>query len=251
MAKDAIAEGEFRKVVPVIFEEAHGDLQQSFPAQLIPHLRSLPPDTYAYGYSYKGSGVIGASPELLFRSRAGRYETMAVAGTRPAALAEELLTDPKEQREHRMVVEDIAARLAPFGNVAIGPRTILRLSSIAHLMTPISFAETGGARMSFQEMIRRLHPTAALGAWPRTASGERWLREADAGVKRRTYGAPFGLEHEDRSGLAIVAIRNVQWRRDLLRIGSGAGLLAESVLEREIEELRQKREQVKGFFGLQ
>ena len=86
-------------------------------------------------------------------------------------------------------------------------------------------------------MIRRLHPTAALGVWPRTEAGERWLREADRGVKRRTFGAPFGLEREDHSALAVVGIRNLQLSGDRVRVGAGAGLLSESRLQREFDEL--------------
>ena len=69
-------------------------------------------------------------------------------------------------------------------------------------------------------------------------------------MKRRAFGAPFGVEREDHSALALVAIRNLQWTRDSIRVGSGAGLLPESRLEREFEELRQKREQVKALFGV-
>ena len=176
---------------------------------------------------------------------------MALAGTRSAENADELLTDAKELREHRFVVDDIVRRLAPFGNIEIGPLGILRLPSIAHLATSIRFEEYGGAdKMSFADMVRRLHPTAALGVWPRTEAGERWLREADRGVKRRTFGAPFGLELEVHSALALVAIRNLQLGGDRIRVGSGAGLLPESRLEREFEELRDKREQVKALFGV-
>src|SRR5213075_2104268 len=128
---------------------------------------------------------------------------------------------------------------------------VLELPKIAHLATPIFFQESGlgiSEKMSFAEMVRRLHPTAALGVWPRTEAGERWLRDADRGVKRRTFGAPFGIERDDHSVLALVAIRNVQWSRDAIRVGSGAGLLPESRLEREFDELRQKREQVKALF---
>ena len=49
---------------------------------------------------------------------------------------------------------------------------------------------------------------------------------------------------------ALVAIRNLQFTRDSIRVGSGAGLLPESRLEREFDELRQKREQVKALFGV-
>ncbi|HEV8433757.1 MAG TPA: chorismate-binding protein [Thermoanaerobaculia bacterium] len=247
-AQDAMSRGVFSKIVPIVFEtgEASADPRQ----WLVNELKSLPGGMWAYGYSYHSHGMIGATPELLFRSERRGYTTMALAGTRPVARAEELLRDPKELREHRFVVDDIVRRLAPFGNLELGPIGVMRLPNIAHLITPIYFAENGAEKMSFAEMIRRLHPTAALGVSPRNEAGERWLREADRGVKRRSFGAPFGLEKEDRSALAVVSIRNVQWHGTSLRVGSGAGLLAESQLERELEELRQKRAQVKALFGL-
>ena len=251
-AQEAMARGDFTKIVPVLFESGRFTRRGEWWRYFFSRLAILPPGLWAYGYSYKSHGVIGATPELLFQSERHAYRTMALAGTRPVARAEELLHDPKERREHRLVVDDIARRLSPFGNVEIGPVGLLRLPNIAHLITPIFFAENGGSeKMSFTEMVRRLHPTAALGVSPRTQAGERWLREADRGVKRRTFGAPFGIEREDRSALALVAIRNVQWEGDRIRVGSGAGLLAESQLDREFEELRQKRDQVKALFQIE
>jgi menaquinone-specific isochorismate synthase len=250
-ARDAMARGEINKIVPVVFE--HGSSSSDgLLAHLLSQLTMLPPGLWAYGYVYKSHGMIGATPELLFQAERSGYRTMALAGTRPVSRADELFTDAKERREHRLVVDDIVRRLAPFGNIEVGPLGLLRLPTIAHLVTPIFFAEAGGSeKMSFAEMVRRLHPTAALGVSPRSPAGERWLREADRGVKRRTFGAPFGIEREDRSALALVAIRNVQWQGGTVRIGSGAGLLAESQLDREFDELRQKRDQVKALFGIE
>lgn len=251
-AREAMLRGDFHKIVPVLFENGRFSRRGRWWRHFLEQLPMLPPGLRAYGYSYAQHGMIGATPELLFEAEAHGYRTMALAGTRPVARAEELLADPKELREHRFVVDDILRRLGPFGNIEVGPLGLLRLPNIAHLMTPIFFAESGGAeKMSFAEMVRRLHPTAALGVSPRAPVGERWLREADRGVKRRTFGAPFGIEREDRSALAVVAIRNVQWTGERVRVGSGAGLLAESQLERELDELRQKRDQVKALFGIE
>lgn len=251
-AQESMARGDFTKIVPVLFESGRFAQRGEWWPFLLSRLPALPPGLWAYGYSYKTHGVIGATPEVLFQGEKRGYRTMALAGTRPVGRAEELLHDPKERREHRLVVDDITRRLAPFGNIEIGPLGLLRLPSIAHLITPIFFAESGGSEvMSFTEMVRRLHPTAALGVSPRTPAGERWLREADRGVKRRIFGAPFGIEREDRSALALVAIRNVQWEGDRVRVGSGAGLLAESDLDRELDELRQKRDQVKALFHIE
>jgi menaquinone-specific isochorismate synthase len=249
-AKAAMRRGDFTKIVPVQFENGRLLERTNLWPWLFCQLRSIPTGMSAYGYCYQNHGLAGATPEMLFASEGRGYRTMALAGTRPADHASELLSDPKELREHRLVVDDIIRRLAPFGNVEVDTIRILQLPGIAHLATPIRFEEIGTERMSFAEMVRRLHPTAALGVSPRTEAGERWLREADRGVKRRTFGAPFGLELPDHRALALVAIRNVQWHGDAVRVGAGAGLLPESRLEREVDELRQKREQVKALLGL-
>jgi menaquinone-specific isochorismate synthase len=250
-AQAAMQRGDFKKIVPVLFE--NGRLADRIDVRrfFLERLGLLPPAMRAYGYSYHSHGVVGATPELLFESDARGYRTMALAGTRPIARASELFTDAKELLEHRYVVDDIVRRLAPFGNIEVGTLGVLEMPTLAHLMTPMRFEESGGnEKMSFAEMVRRLHPTAALGVTPRNQAGERWLREADRGVKRRTHGAPFGLEREDRRAVALVAIRNVQWQADVVRVGSGAGLLPESRIDREFEELRAKREQVKALFGI-
>ncbi|HUP45802.1 MAG TPA: chorismate-binding protein [Thermoanaerobaculia bacterium] len=249
-AAEGIDRGDFKKIVPVVFEE--GRLTRSLAPwrYFLSRLEPLPRGLWAYGWSNRGRASIGATPEVLFQTHGRGYKTMALAGTRPMMRSDELLRSPKEMREHRLVVDDIARRLAPFGNVEIGALGIMTLPGIAHLITPIFFMENGIEPMTFADMVRRLHPTAALGVSPRSEKGERWLRESDRLVDRRTFGAPFGLERDDAFALALVGIRNVEWEGDLLRIGSGAGLISDSVLEQEIEELWQKRDQVKALFGL-
>jgi isochorismate synthase EntC len=248
-AHQGIERGDFEKIVPVLFEQgelsARGGLWRSLLARVEDHPGAL----HLYGFAYHNRGLIGATPEILFESAGRGYRTMALAGTRELERAGELLTDLKELLEHRMVVDDIVRRLAPFGDVEIGELGILPLPAIAHLATSIHFQESADPHMSFSEMVRRLHPTAALGVWPRTEAGERWLREADRNVKRRTFGAPFGLETPDHRSLALVAIRNLEWEGKQIRVGAGAGILRQSQLRREFEELAQKREQVKALFG--
>ena len=110
----------------------------------------------AYGSVDGEEGFIGATPEILFRSEARGYETMALAGTRDRSEAYALLEDEKEMREHRIVIDDIVRRLSPFGNVAIDQTEILTLPALAHLSTTIHFEERGPEKLSFSEMIRRL-----------------------------------------------------------------------------------------------
>ncbi|HSN68993.1 MAG TPA: chorismate-binding protein, partial [Thermoanaerobaculia bacterium] len=246
-AHSAVSGGELRKVVPVVFEE--GKIRDGDPARaLIGRIPSFPASLTAYGYRMGDEGLIGATPEALFSLAAGRLETAAVAGTRSMARRSELLSDPKERREHELVVRDIVAQLEPLGSVTSGETHLLELPGLAHLVTPI-VAEVGPGA-AFERIVAQLHPTAALGAWPRGDAGARWLREADRGVARGPFGAPFGAVLEDGSALCLVAIRNVIWRRETVRIGSGAGILSESTLESERKELKRKRDQVRALFGL-
>src|SRR5688500_13699525 len=136
-ARDAMLRGDFSKIVPVLFESGRAANRGRSWRALASQLANLPPGLHAYGYSYAQHGMIGATPELLFQAESHGYRTMALAGTRPVLRAEELLGDAKELREHRLVVDDIVRRLAPFGNIEVGPLGLLRLPSIAHLMTPI------------------------------------------------------------------------------------------------------------------
>jgi menaquinone-specific isochorismate synthase len=159
------------------------------------------------------------------------------------------LSDPKEQEEHRIVVEDIREALRDAGTVRIGQTSVLRLPRLAHLFTPIEF-QPAHEGFEFGEMVRRLHPTAALGASPRSPEALRWLRESDREDGREMFGAPFGVQREDGSGLCLVSIRNASWKGTSLRIGSGVGVVAASELTREIEELELKREQTKSLLGL-
>src|SRR5207244_9165382 len=106
-------------------------------------LSEIPSGMWAYGYSYKQHGMFGATPEMLFEPDGRGYQTMALAGTRPADRSSELLRDEKELREHRLVVDDIVRRVAPFGNVEVGALGILRLLSIAPLLALIRFGGVG------------------------------------------------------------------------------------------------------------
>ena len=245
-AHSALADSSIRKVVPVLFEEGSLDPGSNPAPWLVSRLPAIPPPLLGYGYSIRGEGMIGASPEILFRLEGSRLETMAVAGTRATDHADELLSDQKEREEHNFVIRDIANQLEHLGAVVVGETEILRLPGLAHLMTRVS-VQLQRTR-SFDEIVTLLHPTAALGSWPRSKAASDWLKTADRGIDRHTFGAPFGVRFEDGSSLCLVAIRNVAWNGGKIRIGSGAGILRESQLDRERKELSRKREQVKQLF---
>lgn len=242
-----IEAGTLTKAVPIVLEPGcwATDLADVFPALLAAVLDADGP-SLVYAVWSREQGMVGASPEILFTRTGDRVDTVAVAGTYPADRADELSHDAKELREHQNVVDDISEALAPFGPVIVGPRGVLRLPGLAHLKTDLSVAVDRA--VPFTALVRALHPTAALGVFPRSV-GLDLLR--DTGPHRRgRFGAPFGIEWPDGRASVLVAIRNVQWERHAVLLGAGAGLVAGSRRDSEWAELALKRATVKGMLGL-
>lgn len=243
-----IRAGTLLKAVPVILERGtwHASAEQVVPGLVRRALAAGGP-AFVYAAWTATTGIVGASPEILFvREEPGRIDTVAMAGTYPEARAAELAADPKEAREHASVVDDIVAALRPLGTVSAGPREVVRLPAMAHLKTDIAVTLT--QPVAFGAVVTTLHPTAALGVAPRS-EGAGTLPALGPGGRGR-FGAPFGIEWPDGRAHVLVAIRNVQWDGGTVLLGAGAGIIAESTLAREWEELRLKRAAVKDMLGL-
>ncbi len=245
-----LAGGTLHKAVPVVAAAAclEADDPDLGPA-LLARAAAMPPGSAIYGLWSDGMGVVGATPEHLFRRNAdGTISTVAVAGTYPPGASDALRADPKELAEHRSVVDDITSQLAPLGAVTTGPLDVLELPHMAHLKTDIALAPSRA--VTFEELVRTLHPTAALGLAPRDADGtlRRGLLDVEGG--RGRFGAPFGFEWPDGRAICLVAIRNVQWSDRRLSIVVGGGVIAESRLEREWQELELKQRSVRRMLGL-
>ena len=212
------------------------------------------------------TGILGATPELLFERKGGKVQAMALAGTRPhsipgATVSEPermpLLDDPKERAEHQYVIDGVRRSLSPFGKVTLGQTRELRLPSFSHLLTPIELEPSG--TFEFGEIARALHPTPALGAFPREA-GMRWLESQPWAATRGRFGAPFGAQWKtlvgEEQAQCWVAIRNIQWRKpsrkNLHRVilGAGCGIVEKSELKQEWRELESKARSVRAVFDL-
>jgi menaquinone-specific isochorismate synthase len=200
-------------------------------------------------------GTLGATPELLIRHHSSsEWSTMALAGTRrdaDRATLPSLLGDPKERREHQLVIDGIRLALEKFGTPRINETDELRLPGLSHLRTPVTLESR--PETTLMELVRALHPTPALGAFPREAGPEilRLLDERSP-IPRRRFGAPFGFAPPAQSSsgsLAVVAIRNLQWDADEIVASAGCGVIAESMPDREWLELRAKLASVRRIFG--
>lgn len=187
----------------------------------------------------------GASPELLASVHGRQLLTMGLAGSAARGqgaeaddlLGDALLRNAKERREHEIVVEKMRGRLAPMtDSLAIGRRGLLKLSNIQHINTPIDgiLKEQTGVL----PLVEALHPTPALGGDPRLAA-MRVIRELEP-IPRGWYGAPVGWIDSQLDGQFAVAIRSAVAQEARVWIYAGAGIVADSVPQREWEETELK-----------
>jgi len=242
-----IASGRLKKSVPVLTER--GILHRGEPAALVKAVAAAPEPLWSYGYREGGRGMVGATPEQLFSVRDGVLESMALAGTAPRHEVEDFPSDPKEIREHELVADYLEEFLSPLGEVEREARSLLDLGSMVHFLTRLR-VRLREPEPDYDELVRLLHPTPALGACPR---GEGALRELFAYRRQLAvpgeFGAPFGSLHEG-AFRALVAIRNVSWDGRDVFLPSGAGLVEGSRFDREWRELALKRNSVKSLLGI-
>jgi menaquinone-specific isochorismate synthase len=259
--------GILKKAVPIILEEGEfqgtPDSDFKFRGQLLFQLlrstQNFP--LFLYGFWDSEEGILGATPEILFKqSEPSTLSTVAIAGTRrrvpqgtgyqglPSSIS--LLNDPKEMEEHRIVIEGISNSLSALGEVKKGITQELELPTLVHLWTPMTLSFR--SPLKFETVVRHLHPTPALGAFPKEA-GQRWLETYplnQVNQKRERFGAPFGATWGSGESLCVVAIRNIQWRGSTCFIGAGCGVVPASEFDKECNELRAKIQAVKKSFNI-
>jgi anthranilate synthase component I len=222
------------------------------PLSLYRALRTLNPSPYMYYYDFGDTQVVGASPEILVRSemRDGerRVAIRPLAGTRPrgvraeqdAALAAELLADPKERAEHLMLIDlarnDIG-RIARIGSVAVSEQMVVeRYSHVMHLVSHVEGALRPG--LSNFDVLRATFPAGTLSGAPKVRAME--IIDELEPVKRGIYGGACGyLSFGGDMDLAI-AIRTGIIRGNTLYVQAAAGIVADSVAEMEWRETEAK-----------
>jgi menaquinone-specific isochorismate synthase len=252
--------GTLRKGVPVTSTVAALSDREadSLFLALLGRVPLLPPGVFAYGFYFPPGMagqqgpefMIGATPEILFELEDRRsLTTAAVAGTRPSAdVPADLEGDPKERDEHQAVVEDLLAQLSVWGETTASVTTVRPFGQLAHLVADIRL----DARhpLDFETVARRLHPTPALGVYPRGAAGDAWLAEVDPRGDRRRFGAPFGLRLPSGGGRCVVAIRSLQYAAGRLEIWAGCGVVPLSRYDDEWKEVLQKIQTVRALWGV-
>lgn len=250
--KEFISKGILQKAVPYVFDQADGSFSNEHKLEILSSIiiytKEIP--LHVYGFWDSKEGILGASPEILFKysdETAGLLETIACAGTK-SNNTQNLMCDQKEMHEHQLVVRGIEQSLSHFGRVIINPLQVLKLPKLSHLTTPIHVEMK--EKFDFLAITHALHPTPALGAFPKE-SGNQWLTSYNTHIPRHRFGAPVGcLMNNGKQAKCLVGIRNVQWDSERIKIGAGCGIVKESSFENEWQEILLKIASIKEMMSL-
>jgi anthranilate synthase component 1 len=218
------------------------------PLDVYRSLRALNPSPYMYFIDLGDTQIVGSSPEVLVRVQNRRVTLRPIAGTRQRgksvaedhALAEELLSDPKECAEHLMLIDlgrNDVGRVAKTGSVEMTDQMIIeRYSHVMHIVSEVQ-ADLDDS-LCAMDAIRAAFPAGTLSGAPKFRAME-IINEFEP-VKRNIYAGAVGyISWHDDTDLAI-AIRTAVIHDGKLHVQAGAGIVVDSDAEKEWQETRDK-----------
>lgn len=238
--------GDAAKVVLAREVLARGDGVVSA-AMVARSLRAAYPSCFTYLITgADGTAFAGVSPELLVRRSGRRAFSQPMAGSvargateaEDERLARELEDSAKDAVEHRIVSEFVVDALRPFSqSVSARPAEVVRFTNIQHLATSVS-AELVDPPADALQLAAALHPTPAVGGWPREAA-DALIDELEA-MERGWYAGAVGWIDSHGDGEFAVALRCGLLWEDGARLYAGVGVMPDSDPARELEETELK-----------
>lgn len=241
----AIGQGTMDKVVLARSVIVRADVAAA-PFDLVGRLRSAYPGCFSFGWQEADGTFVGATPELLIELQGEQVRSQPLAGSAPRgegeeedrALGERLMASEKERREHAVVVDDIVARLGPISGRLTAPSTpnLLKMANVQHLASEV--VGVLESPRSVIEVAGALHPTPAVAGLP-LAEALAFINKSES-IDRGWYSGGIGWTDPSGQGQIAVALRCALVRGDTAHLYAGAGIVAGSRPERELEETRLK-----------
>ncbi|MGN8889896.1 anthranilate synthase component I [Dysosmobacter sp. HCP28S3_G4] len=215
-------------------------------------LRTINPSPYMFYFSGTDVEVAGASPETLVKLENGVLHTFPLAGTRPRgktvaedrALEAELLADEKELAEHNMLVDlgrNDLGKVSKFGSVAVETlHSIERYSHVMHIGSTVRGEIREG--LDALDAVEAVLPAGTLSGAPKIRACQ-LIGELENN-KRGIYGGAIGYIDFTGNMDTCIAIRIAYKKNGRVFVRSGAGIVADSVPEKEYEECINKAKAV-------
>jgi isochorismate synthase len=245
-ASERLRAGEAQKVVLAREVLARGDGVVSA-GMVIRGLRAAYPSCFTYLITgADGTAFAGASPELLVRRTGNHAFSQPMAGSvarggsdiEDERLAHQLVESKKDEAEHSLVSRFVVEALRPFSDhvQANGPE-VVRFTNIQHLATSVA-ADLKEPPVDALELAAALHPTPAVGGWPRDPA-EALIDEFER-MDRGWYAGAVGWIDGHGDGEFAVALRCGLLWEDGARLYAGVGVMPDSDPDRELEETELK-----------
>lgn len=213
-------------------------------------LRSINPSPYMFFLNFDKLKLAGSSPEILVRSEDGIITLRPIAGTRPRGrdsnedltLERELLNDHKERAEHIMLVDlgrNDVGRVSRPGTVKVTELMVIeRYSHVMHIVSNVTGRLQGG-KDAF-DVLRACFPAGTVSGAPKIRAME--IIEEMEPTRRGPYAGAVGYFSLSGDMDFCITIRTVVFWENMLYVQVGAGIVADSVPEREYEETMNKAE---------
>jgi len=227
-------------------------------ALVYPALRRANPAPFAASVQVKGMSLFSSSPERLMRIEHGDISTRPIAGTRPRqGTAEqdrhdmaELMAHPKERAEHVMLIDlerNDLGRVCEAGSVVVDEYMVTE--SYAHVHHIVSNVRGRlRAKCSPVDALRALFPGGTITGCPKVRCMQ-IIAELE-GEGRGAYTGSLGWLGTDGDADFNILIRTLTLRDGVIELRAGAGIVADSVPERELEETRAKARGLLRAFGV-
>ena len=211
-------------------------------------LRQVNPSPYLFYLDFDDFALVGSSPEVLVRAEDDRAEVLPIAGTRPrgatededAALATELLDDPKERAEHLMLVDlgrNDLGRVCRYDTVAVDRYAYIeRYSHVMHIVSSVTgqLADEQGP----MDVLAACFPAGTVSGAPKVRAME--IIDELEPTRRGVYAGAVGYVDFTGTLDTCIAIRTMVVRDGTIYVQAGAGIVADSDPAKEYEETRNK-----------
>jgi anthranilate synthase component 1 len=244
-ARERIAAGD---IFQVVLSRRWRKMPRCSAVEIYRMLRLTNPSPYMFLFDTGQARILGASPEMLVRVRGRSVATCPIAGTRrrgaslaeDQALEEELRADPKERAEHVMLVDlgrNDLGRVSEPGTVRVTREmAVERYSHVMHLVSEVEGTLAPGT--DAWDALFACFPAGTLSGAPKVRAME--IIDELEEVRRGVYGGAVAYRDARGDLDSCIAIRTLVERGGSVQVQAGAGIVYDSVPERELAECRSK-----------
>ena len=244
-AKEYIARGD---IFQVVLSQRFERKINKTPLEVYNHLRLSNPSPFMFYFNFEDFKIIGTSPVILVRLRNNQITIRPIAGTRPRGAtkiqdvkyAKELLKDKKELAEHLMLLDlgrNDVGKVSKVNSVKVTESfTIEKYSHVMHIVSNV-VGEFDSKNSIFETLLSGF-PAGTVSGAPKIRAME-IIDELEKN-KRKLYAGGIGYFTPSKEFDTCIALRTALIKKNKFYVQSGAGIVADSVPEKEYQETVNK-----------